>query len=98
MATLTGEIARSLDGRVIISVDYESHGFDIRRFTITNGGGGTVSATVYKDGVAGSWSLVAPPGQTVSDTTPANLVSFPDDGTGVPAIPFSTLSVPIWYG
>lgn len=92
------EIARSLDNAVVIEVSYDTNGFDVRGFTITNHGGGTVTAIVYKDGVQGSWSLSAGPGQTVSDTTPANLVAFDDDGTGNPAIPFSTISVPVWYG
>lgn len=98
MANTTARIAASTDGLVTIDVEYAAN-FDIRRFTITNGGGSsTVTAIVYKDGVSGSWSLSAPPGQTVSDTTPANLVAFPNDGTGNPAIPFSTLSAPVWYG
>jgi hypothetical protein len=98
MATVSREIARSLDNTVVIEVSYDTDGFDVRGFTITNNGGGTVTATVTKDGVQGSWSLSAGPGQTVSDNVPANLVAFDDDGTGNPAIPFSTLSVPIWYG
>lgn len=98
MPTVKREIARSLNNAVVIEVSYDSNSFDVRGFTITNNGGGTVTAVVTKDGVQGSWSLSAGPGQTASDTTPANLVAFDDDGTGNPAIPFSTLSAPIWYG
>lgn len=98
MPTASREIARSLDNAVFISVSYDDRTFDIRGFTITNNGGSTVTAVVTKDGVQGSWSLSAGPGQTASDTVPANLVAFDDDGTGNPAIPFSTLGAPVWYG
>jgi hypothetical protein len=95
VANTVVEIARSPDNAVIITAEYDN-GWGIRAFTITNGGGSTVTATVTKPSVGGSWSLVAPPGQTVRDTVPANLVAFEDDGTGVPAIPHVTL-LPYWW-
>lgn len=98
MPTLSREIARSLDNSVVIEASYDSRTFDIRSFTITCAAGRTATATVTKDGTSGSWTLVGIPGQSVTDTLPANLVAFPDDGTGNPAIPFSTISVPVWYG
>ena len=96
MPTVSREIARSPGDAVVIEVGYDSNSFDIRSFTITNNGGGTVTATVTKSGV-GNWSLVAGPGETASDTVPANLVSFEDDGTGAPAIPHVTLGR-WWWG
>lgn len=96
MATTSVEIARSPDDLVVIEVEYTTNNFNIRGFTITNNGGGTVTATVTKP-PSGSWSLVAPPGQTVNDSVPANLVSFEDDGTGSPAIPWVGL-LPYWWG
>lgn len=96
MPNIDREIARSPDDLIVIEVTYDSNSFNIRGFTITNGGGSTVTATVTKP-PSGSWSLVAAPGQTASDTVPANLVSFEDDGTGVPAIPHVTLG-PYWWG
>ncbi len=98
MATLTARIASSVDGSVAIDAEYNSNGFDIRAFILTNNGGGTMTVTVTKDGTQGSWTLTAGPGQTVRDTLPANLVSFPDDGTGNPAIP-SAIPIPsYWVG
>ncbi len=97
MANTTVRIAQSVDGSVAIDAEYAAN-FNIRSFTITNGGGGTVTATVTKDGTQGSWTLSAGPGQTASDTLPANLVAFPDDGTGNPAIP-SVVPIPrYWVG
>lgn len=96
MANVTVEIARSSDDLVVIEVTYADNNFNIRGFTITNGGGSTVTATITKP-PSGSWSLVAGPGETASDTVPANLVSFEDDGTGVPAIPHVILG-PWWWG
>lgn len=98
MPNLSAEVARSLDNGVVISATYDSRTFSVRGFTITCAAGRSATATVTKDGTAGTWSLVGLPGQSVSDTLPANLVAFPDDGTGAPAIPFSTLSTPVWYG
>lgn len=96
MATTNREIARSPDNRVIIEVEYDTSSYNIRGFTIINNGGSIVIATVTKPPL-GSWSLTANPGQTASDTVPANLVSFENDGTGNPAIPHVTLG-PFWYG
>lgn len=97
MANVITQIAASSDGLVTISVEYSDNGYGIRAFTITNNGGGTVTAVVTKPSTGGSWSLIAGPGQTVRDTVPANLVVFEDDGTGNPAIPWVTL-LPYWYG
>jgi hypothetical protein len=96
MANTVVQIAASSDGRVTIDAEYDNS-WGIRAFTITNNGGGTVTATVTKPSTGGSWSLIAAPGQTVRDTVPANLVAFEDDGTGVPAIPWVTL-LPYWRG
>ena len=95
MANTVIEIARSPDNLIVIEVEYAAN-LNIRAFTITNNSGSTVTATITKDS-GGSWSLVASPGQTASDTVPANLVSFADDGTGVPAIPHVTLGS-YWAG
>jgi hypothetical protein len=96
VANTIQQIAASSDGLVTIDVEYTST-YSIRAFTITNNGGGTVTATVTKSSTGGSWSLIAGPGQTASDTLPNNLVTFEDDGTGNPAIPWVTL-LPYWYG
>lgn len=96
MAIINQEIARSSDGLIIIEVGYNDANNNIRSFTITNNSGGTVTATITKP-PSGSWSLTANPGQTVSDTVPANLVSFENDDTGNPAIPWVTLG-PYWWG
>jgi len=90
------EIARSPDDAVVIDAEYDANRW-VRRFTITNNGGSTVTATVYKPSVGGEWSLVAAPGQTASDTVPANLVSFPLDDAGQVAYPHVTLG-PYWVG
>jgi hypothetical protein len=97
MANTTKQIASTSNGLVTIDVTYDNNSYSIRGFTITNNGSSTVTATVTKPSVGGSWSLVAGPGQTVSDTVPANLVSFEDDGTGNPAIPWVIL-LPYWWG
>ena len=96
MANITTEIARSSGDLIIIEVTYNDANFNIRGFTITNNGGSTVTATVTKP-PTGSWQLIAGPNEIASDTVPANLVSFEDDGTGVPAIPHVTLG-PFWWG
>ena len=96
MANTKVQIARSPNGLITIDAEYDN-GWGIRAFTITNNGNGTVTATVTKPSTGGSWSLVAGPNQTVRDTVPANLVAFPDDGTGSPAIPWVTL-LPYWRG
>lgn len=94
MANVTKQIAAN--DNVSIDVIYADNTLGIRGFTITNNSSSTVTATVTKPSTGGSWSLVAGPGQIASDTVPANLISFEDDGTGSPAIPWVTL-LPYWW-
>jgi hypothetical protein len=96
MANTVVEIARSPGDLVVITAEYDAS-LNIRGFEIANNGGSTVTATVTKDGVQGSWQLVAGPGETASDTVPANLVSFALDDVGGVAIPHVTLG-PYWVG
>lgn len=98
MANVSREIARSLNNSVIISLVYSDVSFNIRSITITNNGGGTVTVTVVKDGTPGTWTISAGPGQTFTDNLPNNLITLELDDTGNPAIPFSTLGAPVWYG
>ena len=95
MANTAVELARSPGDLVVITAEYDGNRW-VRRFTITNNGGSTVTATVTKP-PSGNWQLVAAPGQTATDTVPANLVSFPLDDAGQVAYPHVTLG-PYWVG